>query len=376
MKFATSKYFILLFLIANMMGSVRYVFRWGDPASSHTYDNVPSGYFLFWNILTVLMAIIALKNIQKISRHVVIIGLFVLIGLFVCYLQTKSFYVKGSVHGLILCAFFFIAIYSNSTWINVKHVNRAIEFLAVYGIAFIIFQIALYMTLGMLPAHSLKGKLVRLGSYYDDSLVLGIVLPMFAGYYFNKYRKVSQRLITGLLFNLAALGTGSLTAIGVAFLYTLWSYRDRPYLIVIYVLSGLLIIWLIHDQLLSVIMIKSESIGYHLAGFTMIKELNLTSILGLKPLDIFVESGFLLILLNLGLPVLLIIIWVHLRTLFEARSFRETGGDLRAFSGATEGITFSILFSSLNLPVIIISPVYLIAAIFSGIILDRKNHTK
>lgn len=358
-----------------MMGSVRYVFRWGDPSTSHTYNDAPSSYFLFWNVVTVLMAIIALINIQKVSKHVVIICFFVLSGLLVSYLQTNSFYVKGSIHSLILCAFFFIAIYSNSTWIKVEHVNRAIEFLAVYGIAFIIFQITLYMILGMLPAHSLKGKLIRLGSYYDDSLVLGIVLPMFAGYFFNKYRKVTQRLITGLLFNLVALGTGSLTAVGVAFLYTFWSYRDRPYLIVIYVVSGLLIIGSLHEQLLSVLTIKSESIGYHLAGFSEIKALNLTSMLGLEPLDIFVESGFLLILLNLGLPVLLIMIWIHLRTLLETKSFRETGGGLSAFSGATEGITFSILFSSLNLPVIIISPVYLIAAMFSGIVLGRKNLT-
>jgi len=355
------------------MGSIRYVFRWGDPSTSHTYNEVPSGYFLFWNVVTALMAVIALINIRKISKCLVIIGLLVMLELLICNYQTNSFYVKGAVHSLILSGFFFIAIYSNSTWINIEHLNRAIEFLAVYGSAYIIFQILLYMTLGMLPAHSLKGKLIRLGSYYDDSLVLGTLLPMFAGYYFSKYRNISQRLITGLLFNLVALGTGSLTAVGVAFLYTIWSYRDRLYLIVIYLIFGLLIIASIHEQLLGAITIKSESIGYHLAGFSEIKKLNLITLLGLRPLDTFVESGFLLILLNLGLPVLLIVIWLHLYTLLATRSFMETSSSERTFAGATEGITFSILFSSLNLPVVIISPVYLMSAIFSGIILGNKS---
>lgn len=368
--------FILLFVIANVMGSVRYLLRWGEPSSSPSYSAIPPEYFLAWNLITIAMIILVLSHLRTFSLRVLTGYLFVFMLGLVCYFQVDSFHVKGAIRSLVFNGLFFTVLFSNNRWLNIRHFDRAIEFMAVYGIAYLALQGALFLGNGILPAHSHPGDLIRFGSFYDDSLVLGAMLPLFAGYYFQKFRTFTAWIVVGIAFNLVAMLTGSMTAVAVAVLFTIWSYRSRPLLLYGYMAACLMLLAIFSDELFRVVAFKSESIQLHVEGFEKLLQLGVVTLGGLYPNDTFAESGYVLLLINLGLPVLVLLIVQHLATFYACHKLMKKEGPERTFAGATEGLIFSVLLFNLNLPVIIISPVYLVLAIFSAVTLSMATQRK
>ena len=375
MKPSLSAVFVVFFALANIMGSVRYIFRWGDPNSSPSYSNYtipPPEYYMVWNALTFAMLLIALSQLRSFSTKVLSAYLIMLFFVIVSYLQIESFHAQGAARSLVLNGLFFVIFLSNNTWLDITHFNKSIEFMALFGIAYVSFQIYQFLIFGVLPAHSHEGYILRFGSYYDDSLVWGLLLPMFAGYFFQKYRSMFSHLSIGVIFNLLAFLTGSFTAIGTAVFYTVWTYFSKPNLLLFYLTMVVVGLIFYIDDIQKMVIFKAESIDLHLSGFEKILHLDPLSIIGFRPLDTFSESGLLLLLMNFGLPILLLVLTVHILTL-RSITHLVNCSSVRPFFGATQGLTFSVLLFSLNLPAIIISPVYLWVAIFSAITISRTT---
>lgn len=110
-------------------------------------------------------------------------------------------------------------------------------------------------------------------------------------------------------------------------------------------------------------------------GWRKIEDLGPLTLTGFYPLDTFAESGLLLLLYNFGLPGVATVIFFHVLTLRAChrilRNKEMHAVSVRALAGATEGLTVGVLLGSINLPIVIIPPVYLFVAILSAIVMQR-----
>lgn len=379
MRNFASKFFVLLFLAINLRGGLGYIFRWGDPGTSPTYLDRPVIFFIFWNILTWLMLILVIYKARKISKKYLAVYTISLILCLISLPQLESFFVLGAARGIILYGFFFLCLISNGSWIKISQINRSIEFLAAFGLAFLFYQIYQYNYLGILPAHSNPGQLIRFGSFYDDSLVLGISLPMFAGYFFNKYKKPLPSLLTALIVCVVVILTGTMTAMVIIFLYVAWIFRKRYGLLVLFVCACLIPAIYFIDQIKYLWLFKSGSIEGHLEGWDYFKDIRLLNLTGFFPLDVFVENGYLSLLINFGVPILIIVLAFHFATLRACRAIllsSTSSCEMQNFAGAVQGLSISVLLANLNFPTIVYPPVYLVVAIFSAIVINQQRQLK
>ena len=378
-RISASGLFVLLLLVVNLRGIFGYILRYGESATSPTYQAFPLNWFLLWRVVVGgLMAIIIICKMKKISIHYTTIYLLVLLFSLICIFQTESFHVQGAARCMIMYGLLFLVIVSNESWIKISHINKSIEFMAAFGLLFLLYQMYQYHYFGVLPAHSHVNKSIRYGSFYNDSLVLGVLLPMFAGYFFNKYQKPFLLLLTAVIVCLVAVLTGTMTAMGIVFLYVVWNFRKRYGLLLFFLCANLVLAIYFIDQIKYLWLFKSGSIAGHLEGFSYFKELGAINLAGLSPLNEFTETGYLLFLYNFGVPVLLIILAFHLKVLSVCHAILlkdAPSSQMRAFTGATEGLTISVLLANFNLPPILFPPVYLMVVIFSAIVIKRSANT-
>lgn len=375
MVLSASHVFVLALLAVNLMGSVRYIFRLGEPETSPTYSELPVDYFLFWDVMVGLMALVVLAKMRKLSLNAAVVYALVVAIMLVGLLQAESFYVRGAARSIILYGFFSLCIYSNSRWLSTQHLARALEMLAILGLGFLAYQYLQYVSHGVLPAHSHEGQLIRYGSFYDDSLVLGMLLPMFAGYFFHKFTSWQARVLTNATVTCVAVLTGSLTAMAVTAVYIAWSLRKHWYLLVAFAMVYAYTYFQFFEQVTDVWWFKAGSIEGHMEGWRKIEDLGPLTLTGFYPLDTFAESGLLLLLYNFGLPGVATVIFFHVLTLRAChrilRNKEMHAVSVRALAGATEGLTVGVLLGSINLPIVIIPPVYLFVAILSAIVMQR-----
>ena len=249
--------------------------------------------------------------------------------------------------------------------------------MAVFGLFFLAWQYIQYALYGVLPSHSHEGSLIRYGSYYDDSLVLGILTPMFAGYYLSKYQnKIAYEVIIIAFSAVAVVMTGGFTSLLTVFLFIALWFRGRHFFLVAFFCAVIFALVIFYNEMLSVWHFKQDSIAGHLSSWESIAidDMGLINYLGIIPMDIFVEVGYLSFLYNYGVPVVALIVALHIYTLYACkyvRSNSDAGSAIYRFSGAAEGLAFSVLVVNMNLPPIVYPPIYLFVAIFSAIIIGN-----
>jgi hypothetical protein len=366
----------LLLISVVLLNATRYIFKFGSPGASPGYQETP---LLFWAI-----------------KYALILGIFTVVALgfnkvrpwhYVTYVAVAIFVALG-VHNsdspqvdiaalyIGLSGLLFVLTRSNGRLASVEQVRYMIKVLWVLAgaaLAFLILQIGLYLSMGVLPSHSHANSiLIRFGSFLDDSLAFGILLPMFVGLCFYAIRDDAGKMIALLGICMIAVLTGSLTAMAVTALYTVWLLRQNLWRATAWLgLLSLLVLafrWQFHELWLA----KSGSIAGHVEGFN--NAANNT----LGPNPGFSESGLLLLFNNFAPPVLAGILLFHVLTFLACRRLL---GDLNApylrpFAGAVEGLNFSAFVASLNLPVIMIFPVYLLLALFSAIVIGLAETSK
>jgi hypothetical protein len=215
--------FAMLIFIINSIGVIRYLNQWGDPLSTPTYSLAPTEYFLIWNILTSLLFAILILKFRKIRLLTIFSFACLVLNLILIGSQTVEPIILGTINSLVLNGATFALLNSNSKWINIRHLDKVIEILTISIIVFLIYQIFKFQIDGRLPSHSHEGLSVRFGSIYDDSLVLAIMLPFFAGYFLQKFKSTKSTIVIFALSLGLSILTGSLTSIAIMIFYFIYN---------------------------------------------------------------------------------------------------------------------------------------------------------
>ena len=370
MIFDSGSILIAIIFLINTTGIIRYFFQWGDPASSPGYELVPGEFFIYWNFLTIIVVMIILVNVRKVNTYF-LCG-YLMVSFFACLvvMSSESFYVLGTARSLILNGLLFLGLSENAKFISIRVINKCIEFLGVLTIGFLLLQIVRVYAYDIYPTHSHPEYLVRYGGIYDDSLVLAIMAPMFAGYFLRRFQSIYFLLLTCLLSICVALLTGSFTGMLITIAYTFWCSRENLRLLVWLLFSLIaLAIWQF-EYFFEIFQFKQDSISAHAAGWHDLFKVTPASMLGIVPADIYPEPGYLSLLLNFGLPIFLgflgLLIYLLSMCIYSLKSTYRNR-ELRSLVGATEGLLISVALANFNFPVVIFPPVYLMLAILAGL---------
>ena len=363
-------FFVTIIFLINTTGVIRYFFQWGDPASSPGYDLVPTIFFIYWDMLTLITVAIVFIKMRKVNFFFGLGYLYLIFSVAIISVNSESFYVHGTIRSLVLNGFLFIALSANANFVSIRHINKCIEWLGVVTIGFLLLQIARVYIYNIYPSHSHPGYLVRYGSIYDDSLVLSIILPMFTGYFLRKFQSFTAIVTVCLVSMGGALLTGSVTGVLVMIMYITWCvYRNPRLLSVLFLILLVFAAWQF-EYLYSVYLFKQGSVGAHLEGWDDLIKITLPALLGVYPMDMYPEPGYLSLLLNFGAPmlfgVLSLLVYLLYICVFELKK-RSISRDWRVFLGATEGLIISVGLANLNFPVVIYSPIYFMLAVLTGI---------
>jgi len=371
--------FAILIFIINSIGVIRYLNQWGDPLSTPTYSLVPVEYFLIWNILSFLLFAILILKFRKIKLLTISCMLFLAINVVLIGSQTVEPIILGTINSLVLNGVTFALLSSNSEWINIRHLDKVIEILTIFVIVFLIYQIFKFQIDGRLPAHSHEGLSVRFGSIYDDSLVLGIMLPFFAGYFLHKFKSTKSVIAIFALSLTLSILTGSLTCVAIMLFYFVFKARSKPKTLFMIFLVIFTVGVLFFEKLYELWIFKAGSIEAHLDGWNAINSVTLFSFLGFQPEGIYPEPGILALLLNFGIFVAIGIYGSMLYFLIRISSTLSKNLISRNFCplfGATEALLISVFMASFNMPVLVYPPVFLMLAIFSGVVFSHLDEFK
>lgn len=371
--------FAILIFIANSIGVIRYLNQWGDPLSTPTYSLVPTEYFLIWNILTFLLFAILILKFRKIRLLTISCVVCLALNAILIGSQTVEPIILGTINSLILNGLVFALLRSNSEWINIRNLDKLIEILTITIIVFLTYQIIKFKIDGRLPSHSHEGLSVRFGSIYDDSLVLGIMLPFFAGYFLQKLKSTSSVIIIFILSLALSILTGSFTCMVITLFYFIYIARSKPKILFMIFLVILIVGVLFFEHLYTLLIFKTGSIEAHLDGWGAINSITLFSFLGFRPEGIYPEPGVLALLLNFGIFVLVGIYGSMLYFLIRISSTlskKNISRNLCPLFGATEALLISVFIASFNMPVLIYPPVFLMLAIFAGVTISHLDEFK
>lgn len=376
--FSPGLIFVAIVFLVNTAGVIRYSFKWGDPASSPGYEMVPQYFSLYGQVLSVLAMLILLWQVRK-PNLMLGIGFVYLIFVSANVVMNSSLvYVLWTARGLVFYAFVFLILSARSQFLSIKLLNKCIELLAFFVISFLLLQISLVRIADFYPSHSHPDYLVRYGSIYDDSLVLSFLFPMFTGYYLRKYRSFIPSLTICLISLSVSFLTNCITGIFIMITYLTWCkrYDIRVLSCVFFCITCLVICRF--QYLYDIYLFKNESISSHLGGWSELFQINLIELLGLYPANLYPEPGYVSLLLNFGIFILVGFIGLLSYLFFICNSFlnkKSTNQELRNLSGATEGLLFSVALANCNFPVAIFTPIYFMSAIFGGVIFYHFSKT-
>ena len=363
--------FVATIFFINTVGVIRYFFKWGDPASSPGYELVSPYFFLYGLVFWVLAILILLLQVRKFNLFLGLSFVYLIIVSVNVVMKSDLIYLLWTVRSLVFYGFIFLILCSNSLFLSIKQLNKCIEFLAFFVILFLLLQITWVHMFNFYPSHSHPDYMVRYGSIYDDSIVLSILSPMFTGYYLRKYTAFIPSVTICLISIGVSLLTNCFTGVLIMIIYLTWCKRNNVK--ILFSLFFFITFFSIYQStyLYNIYLFKEESIISHLNGWDELFAINLIELLGLYPANIYPEPGYVSLLLNFGVFILLGFIGLISYLIFICISFlnkKSTSQEFRSFSGATEGLLFSVTLANFNFPLVIFTPIYLMSAIFGGVI--------
>lgn len=372
----------LLFIVI-LMNSARYFFKFGAPSSSSGYTDTP---IEFWAARYFLVGLVFLVFASYWRRfrlfELIAFGVLAVSSIYALTI-TESKLVKIAAFHLCLAGLLFLTARSMEDDIAehlTENFTKLLYALAVIFASFLVLQVFLYFGFDVLPAHSHGNSIiVRFGSVLDDSLAFGVLLPMFAGLLFYSLEDEFSRSVSLMAVILMAVLTGSLTAMATTAIYTLWLVRLKWRNFALWVLLISLLLASFHWYFIELWSAKSGSIAGHLDGLQLLSGSTSGGASGNIDAQFqsrgFAESGWILLFKNFGMFALIVMLSFHLYIHFLCSSMLRSAFNRKQYVGAVEGLNFSALVASFNLPVLMIFPVYFLLAIFSAVLcgLAGKN---
>lgn len=364
-----------LILATIIINAARYIFNFGSPLTSSGYQPTP---MVFWAVkYTLILGIISIislniNNFNKLNwGGYSLVFIFTILGAFKADSQPIHI---AAVYVILYGLLYTLASSNHFVTCEEQIINfkKTLWIIAGISLLFLLMQLALYFSFDILPSHSHRNSIViRFGSILDDSLALGVLLPMFAGLYFYSLRDESGKIISLCMICLVSVLTGSVTAMVTTAGYTVWIQRKTPYKalawLVVICLSIITFRWYFHELWLA----KAGSIAIHLESIgDFVQGNGKTS----STSNEFTESGWLLIYKNFGIVVLSGIILFHVHTFWACHNLLKKKTHPHAsFIGAVEGLNLSALIASFNLPVIMIFPIYMLLGLFSAAVIQLNK---
>jgi hypothetical protein len=361
---------IYIFLLIYL--SYRYPLKLNFSGTSPTYEDTPLLFQLIkYGVASIGAALIILFKWRwhsNSTQNIFFIGLFLLcfIGAAKGLIKTDSRYLEPFVWPII--SYFYAIEFRN---IREREIGQTIICLYLYAVIFEAVQLYLFFSAGRLPALAYENSFsVRFGSFLDDPNGFAAICFLFYGYFDKKigYFKFWNILITVIMILL----TQSLTAI--VFLVILLTmkliifvYKNtnrRIIILRIIFLISMIIFCIQYDVVLeilkSIFSDKQSSIEQHADSAAILSEFK-----DLKDLLIgydryyFVETGYVLILINFGILVGSFWFFMHISILlFVARKLRI----LKSVASLKYTSVFLIYYivANLNFPMSNIFPLNLI----------------
>lgn len=384
----------------------RYPLQYNAASTSFSYRNTPFefaiGKYIIFILLLYIFAILTLDrswlvNFRFKPKDLFYFPLILFMAIWPCFVGIVS----SSLYLVEIGIFFFlpalfILMRTNDT-IDQKKIASLFKTFLFVSIFVNFLQVILFFKFGRLPALAYPGSiLVRFGSLWDDPNGFSIMLAFLIPFTWILYKGKLILLLTITLF-LCLLATQSLTGIvsfiiailGTQLLLIIATSKKKYYIsftiimLVTMVISTIIFqIYHSNDAVGIFIEAKSGSIEAHRSGaIEMINTASVLNILGLSPIGIHSEFGWLNILYNLGLFYTLIYVGIIanaiLTFLISFKQEKNTGK--RAFQYGAMVFLLSFTFALFNLPLEAVFPInYLIAIllVIAHMEANRKDNRK
>lgn len=382
---------VLTLLIAFYYNVYRYPLQINNTSTSPTYSETPLilklGKYLV--TLAVLLVVLVSKKAftTRISKEHFWYGgsWLLLIAIPVAWgLVTRNFQFIET--GFFLAPGFFFFLLSYRTY-NFSSLARVLKYTVLIGIFFNLLQIALFLTIRRLPGLAYPDSFaVRFGSFLDDPNAFGILLALLLGFtmiYFRGWKKKGM-LATLWLFLLLTQSLTALLAVPFAFvayrgmlLLHFQRVRARSLVLVVFIAgTGLALIFAFLNQIIEVgtviYLMKKGSIEDHYESFLRLFQISWVQLAGLRPANIFSETGYVNLIANFGLPYALLYVTMMgfaIRKLFIAYlSTTERNERSVIFASLIYLLAFSI--GMLNLPLEQVFPVNVLTGLLAGMVLS------
>lgn len=381
---------LALLVVALYYNWYRYPFRINSTDTSPTYADTPLWLSLGKYLLVALIMAIAIgtrsmeRSRLRISRPLEAVGFTylatvpIVAGTLVAepdIVQIGIFFVVS----LVLLAFC-------GGHLDPQRINRLARFAIYTAVVVQILQVALFFTVGRLPALAYTDTIsIRFGSFLDDPNGFGLLIAWFLPFTWAYFPRSRAAMLTVLLFGCLLL-TQSLTAIAacamvsVAYIGWVMTRGARPFLLTTLAAAGMLgvgavavVMYLepLTDAWSLFLLTKQGSIVGHAESLERVQSLRALSLAGVEPAaDTWGESGYANFLAFFGLAYPLIFITVigtavarYTRLFALSQADRET----HAFAAAAAGFLLAAMLANLNLPVAEIFPLNLMIALFAGL---------
>jgi hypothetical protein len=356
----------IFFIIA--INFFRYIFKFGTPSSSPGYSETPLEFWAIRYLLIGLIFLIFLSAWKRLRLFECIAFAVLVLSSIYALTTTESALIRIAAFHLCLAGLLFLAVRSMGDDVIAEYLDyftKLLYALAILFFVFLILQLFLYFLFDRLPSHSHSNSIiVRFGSVLDDSLAFGVLLPMFAGLIFYSLEDEFSRSVGLMAIILMAVLTGSLTAMATTAIYTFWLLRLKWQNFALWALLISLLLASFHWYFIELWSAKSGSIAGHLEGVQLLLGNPVAKLQG----GGFAESGWIFLFKNFGIFALIVMLGFHLYVhLLCSRTLRSADSN-KQYIGAVEGLNFSALVASFNLPVLMIFPVYFLLAIFSAVL--------
>ncbi len=396
-KFSAIDFLVVLtLLIAFYYNAYRYPLQINNTGTSPTYSETPLilkvGKYLV--TLAVLLVVLASKRVftTRISKQHFWYGgaWLLLIAIPVAWgLVTRNFQFIET--GFFLAPGFFFFLLSYRTY-NFSSLARVLKYTVLIGIFFNLLQIFLFVTIKRLPGLAYPDSFaVRFGSFLDDPNAFGILLALLLGFTMIYFRGWKKKLMLATLW-LFLLLTQSLTAllavpfafVGYQAMHLLHFQRVRARSLVtvgLIVGTTVFVIVAFLNQIIEVgtvvYLMKKGSIEDHYESFLRLFQISWVQLAGLRPANIFSETGYVNLIANFGLPYTLLyvtMVGLAIRKLFVAY-LSTTQRDEKSviFASLIYLLAFSI--GMLNLPLEQVFPVNVLTGLLVAMVLSGTlNH--
>jgi hypothetical protein len=386
----------LIFLTAFYYLSFRYPLQYGDVRTSGTYTNTPVAFQIAkYAILGLLLPLACIRLRDGKARLVeVLILIFSVLTILQCALIATEDFATATRLFEIGFMLFFVLPFTNP--LNVGSLAprffTALRLFFWFNIVALAIQLVLYWQYQRLPSLAWEGSSTRFGGIWDDPNSALAPFALWLPYAFVVGRRWLNRIALVVLALVVIVLSQSLTSLAAILLavpvvFMFFSYRmalDTKVKILVsagvfsflFVVVTLVMMWAtrfsLGEFLGSIendISMKQESAMMRLDSYALLGEMDWLSWVGLSPVYGAGENQFINILVNFGLPMLILFVVIHLLILMELNRWTRVARSREELAIATACSVYFIWYftAMVNLPTSEVFPVNILAAICGGL---------